>query len=123
VSLSVGDESDEVSTFVWALSLVPRALASRIHIVGLFALGLFLILLPVTGLFVPSSNAMLIGGNYTNVTSDLGACIAAGGTVTILHRQSRRHAEQRAHEAAIIASNQALHDHLGTGHIVGRPHT
>lgn len=30
----------------------------------------------------------------------------------------RRHAEQRAHEAAMRASAQALHDHLGTGHRV-----
>lgn len=30
----------------------------------------------------------------------------------------RRHTEQRAHEARVEASHQALHDHLDTGHEV-----
>ncbi len=34
--------------------------------------------------------AELIGGNYTNVTSDLGACIAAGLTVHLVRRDRRR---------------------------------
>lgn len=41
-----------------------------------------------------SAKAELIGGNYTNVTSDLGACIAAGGTVHLVKRH-------RAHQAQL----------------------
>ena len=47
----------------------------RLLLVGL---GIYLIVLPILGLHV-SANSELIGGNYTNVTSDIGACIAAGG--------------------------------------------
>ena len=69
---------------------MPRLLASKAHVLFLFALGIFLVVLPLVGVTV-SSKAELIGGNYTNVTSDLGACIAAGGTVHLV----RRH---RAHQ-------------------------
>lgn len=45
-----------------------------------------------------SSLAELVGGNCTNVTSDLGAWIAAGGTLQLLEVH-RRHGEeiQRLH--------------------------
>ena len=32
----------------------------------------------------------LIGGNYTNVTSDIGACIAAGGTLHLVNQGRKR---------------------------------
>jgi hypothetical protein len=70
---------------------VPRALASHAHIVFLIGLGVYLIALPIFGVKV-SSFAELVGGNYTNITSDLGACIAAGGT---LHLVSRNHQDRR----------------------------
>lgn len=54
----------------------------------LLALGVYLVVLPLIGVAV-SAKAELIGGNYTNVTSDVGACIAAGGTLHLI-RQSRR---------------------------------
>lgn len=74
------------------LGYVPQALASHAHIIFLAALGVFLVVLPLLGVSV-SAKAELIGGNYTNVTSDLGACIAAGGTLHLVraHRAHRRH--------------------------------
>ncbi|HLH64976.1 MAG TPA: hypothetical protein VKV27_04695 [Solirubrobacteraceae bacterium] len=71
------------------LALVPRALSSHVHIIFLGALGVYLVLLPLFGVNV-SARAELIGGNYTNVTSDLGACIAAGLTVHLVRRDRHR---------------------------------
>ena len=71
------------------LGVVPRALSSHAHILFLIALGVFLVVLPLVGVNV-SARAELIGGNYTNVTSDLGACIAAGLTVHLVKRDRRR---------------------------------
>lgn len=72
------------------LEVVPRALSSKFHIGFLTGLGVYLIALPLTKIYTPSSQMMLIGGNYTNVTSDLGACIAAGLTVHVV-RQNKKH--------------------------------
>ncbi|MHB8671757.1 MAG: hypothetical protein ACYDAD_14555 [Acidimicrobiales bacterium] len=73
------------------LGFVPRALSSKPHIIFLAALGVYLVLLPLLQVHV-SAFSELVGGNYTNVTSDLGACIAAGGTVHLVksHREHRR---------------------------------
>ena len=71
------------------LGVVPQALSSHAHIVFLMCLGIYLVILPLVGLNV-SAKAELIGGNYTNVTSDLGACIAAGLTVHLVKRDRRR---------------------------------
>ncbi len=71
------------------LQWVPRLLSSKPHIVLLMFLGIYLIVLPILGLKV-SANSELIGGNYTNVTSDIGACIAAGGTLTLVGQSRRR---------------------------------
>lgn len=71
------------------LAVVPRALSSHIHIIFLGCLGVYLVLLPLFGVNV-SAKAELIGGNYTNVTSDLGACIAAGLTVHLVRRDRKR---------------------------------
>ncbi len=73
-----------------ALGFVPRVLASKPHIFFLLGLGLYLVILPLVGVAV-SAKAELIGGNYTNVTSDIGACIAAGGTLHLIHQTRRRH--------------------------------
>lgn len=77
------------------LGYVPRVLASKPHIMFLAALGVYLVILPLVQVHV-SSFAELVGGNYTNVTSDLGACIAAGGTLHIIrsHRQHRSEIEE-----------------------------
>ena len=71
------------------LAVVPRALSSHTHIILLVVLGVYLVVLPLLGVDV-SAKAELIGGNYTNVTSDLGACIAAGLTVHLVKRDRRR---------------------------------
>ena len=77
------------------LGAVPRALSSHAHIIFLTGLGVYLVLLPLFGVDV-SAKAELIGGNYTNVTSDLGACIAAGLTVHLVKRDRRRSQEMEA---------------------------
>ena len=78
------------------LQWVPRVLSSKPHVIVLMGLGVYLIVLPILGVHV-SSNAELIGGNYTNVTSDIGACIAAGGTLHLVaqSRKRRKIEEQR----------------------------
>jgi hypothetical protein len=78
------------------LQWVPRLLSSKPHVILLLGLGIYLIVLPIVGVRV-SANAELVGGNYTNVTSDIGACIAAGGTLHLVSqgRQRRRIEEQR----------------------------
>jgi hypothetical protein len=78
------------------LQWVPRLLSSKPHVLLLLGLGIYLIVLPLAGVRV-SANAELIGGNYTNVTSDIGACIAAGGTLSLISqgRKRRRIEEER----------------------------
>ena len=99
------------------LALVPRGLSSHAHIIFLGALGVYLVLLPLLGVNV-SAKSELIGGNCTNVTSDLGACIAAGLTVHLVKRDRHRtqqleqwfqHVHQRhdALEAAITRAAAA----------------
>jgi hypothetical protein len=54
------------------LQWVPRILSSKPHVIVLMGLGIYLVVLPVLGVKV-SADAELIGGNYTNVTSDVSA--------------------------------------------------
>jgi hypothetical protein len=97
------------------LALVPRALSSHAHIIFLGVLGVYLVLLPLFGVDV-SAKAELIGGNYTNVTSDLGACIAAGLTVHLVKRERRRSQElerwfnhlHRRHDEMQLALERAV---------------
>lgn len=89
-STLIGTQDGNPNPLVRALNYVPRALASKAHVGFLFALGVFLVILPLAGVSV-SSKAELIGGNYTNVTSDLGACIAAGGTIHMIKRNRAHH--------------------------------
>jgi hypothetical protein len=78
------------------LQWVPRILSSKPHVIALIGLGVYLIVLPLFGLMV-SAQAELIGGNYTNVTSDIAASIAAGGTLHLVNqgRKRRRIDEER----------------------------
>ena len=78
------------------LQWVPRLLSSKPHVLLLMGLGVYLVVLPILGVTV-SPDAELIGGNYTNVTSDIGACIAAGGTLHLVAqgRKRRRVEEER----------------------------
>jgi hypothetical protein len=84
------------------LQWVPRILSSKPHVIALMGLGLYLVVLPVLGVTV-SANAELIGGNYTNVTSDIGACIAAGGTLHLISQGRRR---RRVEEERLLLARQ-----------------
>lgn len=90
------------------LAFVPRALSSHAHIIFLTGLGVYLVLLPLFGVDV-SSKAELIGGNYTNVTSDLGAGIAAGLTVHLVRRDRRRSQELRELVQRLHTRHDELH--------------
>jgi hypothetical protein len=90
------------------LQWVPRLLSSKPHVIVLMVLGIYLVVLPLVGVAV-SAKAELIGGNYTNVTSDIGACIAAGGTLHLISqsRKRRRLDEERLRLAK--ESHRLLH--------------
>lgn len=84
------------------LARIPAALASSVHILFLGSLGLWLIVVPLipgTEVVRPSEFAELIGGNWTNVSSALGACIAAGASLKA-HNEVKRHSAlaERTHE-------------------------
>ncbi|HEX4214538.1 MAG TPA: hypothetical protein VIA06_14575 [Candidatus Dormibacteraeota bacterium] len=85
---SLSQIADPQSWLDKALQYVPRFLSSKVHVLFLGGLGIYLVILPLAHIAV-SSKAELIGGNYTNVTSDIGACIAAGGTLHLI-RQGRK---------------------------------
>jgi hypothetical protein len=100
---AAGEQTPRASTLSRAVKLewIPRTLASiasRYLFVGLF---FYLVVLPITGIYTPTSNAMLIGGNYTNVTGALGACIASAVGLAIHRDLRKRHFEQRLHEALV----------------------
>lgn len=86
---AVAEDAARSSRLEKALAGVPALLSSHLHILWLLGLGFYLIVLPLCGVHVPQS-AELIGGNYTNVTSDIGACIAAGGTVHLVAQGRKR---------------------------------
>jgi hypothetical protein len=94
-----------------ALQWIPRLLSSKPHVIILLLLGVYLIVLPLLGVTV-SAKSELIGGNYTNVTSDIGACIAAGGTLHLV-RQGRR--RQRM-ESERLRLTQEMHTLLHHAH-------
>jgi predicted phage tail protein len=90
------------------LQWVPRLLSSKPHVVLLMVLGIYLIVLPLLGVHV-SSNAELIGGNYTNVTSDIGACIAAGGTLHLVSQNRKRHRIEQERLRLAQETHRLLH--------------
>ena len=116
------------------LQWVPRILSSKPHVIVLMGLGIYLIVLPIAGVTV-SASAELIGGNYTNVTSDIGACIAAGGTLHLVNqsRKRRRIEEERLvlarethrllHYVYGDAARQLGHAGQLAGHPTDRPPT
>ncbi len=99
------------SLFDRVLQWVPRILSSKPHIVFLTLLGIYLVLLPLVGIVV-SAKAELIGGNYTNVTSDIGACIAAGGTLHLVN-QNRKRQKLDAERLRLLKD---MHDMLRRAH-------
>jgi hypothetical protein len=108
------------------LQWVPRVLSSKPHVIVLVGLGIYLIVLPIVGVKV-SANAELIGGNYTNVTSDIGACIAAGGTLHLVAQSRRR---RKIEEERLVLARQThrllhhVYDDVAKqlGHIPLAPH-
>ncbi len=98
------------SRFAQILQWIPRLLSSKPHVVLLILLGVYLVLLPLLGIAV-SSKAELIGGNYTNVTSDIGACIAAGGTLHLIS-QNRRRAKLDAERLRLLREMHVLLHHV-----------
>ena len=76
----------EVDDFLSAFS---KGLASKTAIFVLIFIGIYIIGFGVLGLVFkslePSVNTQLLLGNYTNVTSALGATIAAGASVATYH--------------------------------------
>jgi hypothetical protein len=106
-----------------ALQWVPRILSSKPHVIALMALGVYLILLPLLGVMV-SAKAELIGGNYTNVTSDIAASIAAGGTLHLVNQSRKRRAVDQERLRLARETHQLLHMVYGDaarqlGHITG----
>jgi hypothetical protein len=104
-----------------ALQWIPRLLSSKPHIVLLMLLGIYLIVLPLLGVVV-SAKSELIGGNYTNVTSDIGACIAAGGTLHLVS-QSRKRQKVDAERLHLLTEVHALlhHVHSDAAAELGQP--
>jgi hypothetical protein len=110
------------------LQWVPRVLSSKPHVVLLIGLGIYLIVLPLAGVKV-SADAELIGGNYTNVTSDIGACIAAGGTLALVGQSRRRRRVEEERLRLARETHRLLHyvysdagrqlGHLGVGGMPG----
>lgn len=110
------------------LQWIPRILSSKPHVIVLVGLGIYLIMLPLLGVAV-SARAELIGGNYTNVTSDIGACIAAGGTLHLVSQSRRRRKIEEERLLLARQTHRLLHHvyndvarQLGhTGQITGDP--
>jgi hypothetical protein len=102
-----------------ALDAVPRLLAHKIHIGFLAVLGIWLIavpLIPGTEAFRPSATAELIGGNWTNVSSAIGACIAAGAGLAV-HRAVQHHRRAAETMHRLVADlHQAHLPHLYNEH-------
>jgi hypothetical protein len=104
------------------LQWVPRLLSSKPHVVLLIGLGVYLIVLPILGVSV-SADTELIGGNYTNVTSDIGACIAAGGTLHLVAQGRRRRQVEEERLRLAKETHRLLHYVYGDaarelGHLV-----
>lgn len=114
-----GDQVGETATS-WVdrlLGRLPALLSSKTVI--FFGIFLFFYLFVFAGLATllghpsaVSANVQLILGNYTNVSSSVGAGIAAGTGVALVRRQRRTHAMvEAAHRAAEEARAFAVETH------------
>ena len=111
-----GNECDApdapASTLARLAAAIPAVLASRAHQLLLLALGAWLIgvplALPFIGWAQPSARAELIGGNWTNVSSALGACIAAGAGIRSLHEHRRHRLAEEARRETAEATHELL---------------
>jgi hypothetical protein len=99
------------------LGRLPNLLSSKPVII--FGIVLFCYLFLYAGIAsllghpgAVSANTQLILGNYTNVSSSVGAGIAAGAGLTLLKRQNRTHKlTVAAHDAALEAKSLAEETH------------
>jgi hypothetical protein len=99
------------------LGKLPNVLSSKPVII--FGIVLFCYLFLYAGIAsllghagAVSANTQLILGNYTNVSSSVGAGIAAGAGLTLLKRQNRTHRlTVAAHDAALEAKALAEETH------------
>jgi len=99
------------------LGKLPNVLSSKPVII--FGIILFCYLFLYAGIAsllghagAVSANTQLILGNYTNVSSSVGAGIAAGAGLTLLKRQNRTHRlTVAAHDAALEAKSLAEETH------------
>lgn len=99
------------------LGRLPNLLSSRPVIV--FGIVLFFYLFVFAGIATllgypdaVSANVQLILGNYTNVSSSVGAGIAAGASLTLVKRQRHAHKlAEVAHTAALEARAFAQETH------------
>ena len=120
MSLTGLADDKPANTFDKILGWIPRILSSKPHVVLLIALGVYLVVLPLFGLAV-SPKSELIGGNYTNVTSDIGACIAAGGTLHLINQGRRRAKLEQEHLRLLKEIHGLLHQvHSGAETELGR---
>jgi hypothetical protein len=105
------------SKFAELLGKLPNLLSSRPVI--LFGILLFFYLFIFAGIATlaghpgaVSTNTQLILGNYTNVSSSVGAGIAAGASLTLVKHQRRAHRiALAAHDAAFEARAFAQETH------------
>lgn len=94
-----------------ALGEIPGFLASHWHVAWLMGLGVYLIVLPLFGVQV-SQRDELLGGNYTNVASAIGGCIAAGGTVNLVrHNRKTRKLTEVNHKIVADLYHQVTGEH------------
>jgi hypothetical protein len=99
------------------LGKLPNVLSSKPVII--FGIILFCYLFLYAGIAsllghagAVSANTQLILGNYTNVSSSVGAGIAAGAGLTLLKRQNKAHRLTiAAHDAALEAKSLAEETH------------
>lgn len=110
--ISTPGAAEHPSRLEKVLGHVPRLLASHTHVILLMGLGIYLIVLPLLGVPV-SPRAELIGGNYTNVSGDISACIAAGGTLTLVRHSRRR---SRVADATHRIMADLYRSHTGEDH-------
>jgi hypothetical protein len=85
-------------------------------------MNVYLIVLPLVGVNV-SAKSELIGGTCTNVTSDIGACIAAGGTLHLISQNRKRNRVEMARLRLARETHRLLHyvchdEALRLGHAV-----
>jgi len=77
------------------LDKIPQLLSSKISIFIFLFLFFYLFIFGIIGLVLPhlapSANMQLVLGNYTNVTSALGAAIAAGAATQVSNQTEKIH--------------------------------